>query len=420
MKITRPVRIVVITSPDQIDQEWINRLAHEPEIEHVERVGSLAAGIGIVQKTRPDIVLVDRDLEQTEATIKQIFIGSPSTVCLATATQSSMQVLRRLVSVGARDVIAKPIVHEDLMKSIRDTLSAEFERRTHTGEVGVKSTRGKLVVMVAPKGGVGTTTIGVNLAVALRQISGASVAIADFDLQFGDVGVHLNVYSKHTLADLLPLTNELDESVFARVMQEHAASGVHVLLGPDSPEIAGDVTAGHVASIIDAMRARYAYVICDTWSFIDEIAEELIRSADELIIVMTPEVPALKNARAFLEYTQRENSITGRTTLVLNRFPSVDGISLQDVQKHLRHPVIASVPSEGHFITQSVNRGVPVVIANPKSWVGQSLVNLAVYISGDSATTLMLMQDQAARNADKPSAQPQQKRGLLRMLRGQP
>jgi pilus assembly protein CpaE len=103
-------------------------------------------------------------------------------------------------------------------------------------------------------------------------------------------------------------------------------------------------------------------------------------------------------------------------TLVLNRFPSVDKISLQDVQQHLRHPVGANIPSEGRLVMHSVNRGVPIVISHPQSWVGQSMLKLAGHIAGDKTNPISLTPDKGTVKEPAPS-DSKVRRGLFRFAR---
>jgi pilus assembly protein CpaE len=421
--IARTLRIVVITSPEQLEQEWINRLAREPEVESIDRVGGLTAGVTLVQQNRPDLVIVDRELDQAEQAIRQIFTSVPTTVCIAIVPHADVVTLRRLVAAGARDIVARPVNHNDLMSGIRTVIATETDRRTRAlipdPHGGAPRVRGKLIVLTSPKGGVGTTTIATNLAVALRQISSGRVVLADFGLQFGDVGVQLNMWSRHTLQDLLAHVDDIDDAMLQPVLQSHS-SGIQVLLAPNTPEVAGEVTERQITAILEALLQRNMYVVCDTWSFLDEVTETLLNMADEVLVVTTPEVPALKNTKFFLEHVSQQALTRGRITLVLNRFPSVNGIALQDVQKHLRHPVGANIPSEGQFVTHSVNRGIPVVASHPQSWVAQSLLKLAAYISGDNVTTISLMKDSKPnRGKDSSGNNTRDRRNLLKLVRGE-
>jgi pilus assembly protein CpaE len=274
---------------------------------------------------------------------------------------------------------------------------------------------GKLVVVISPKGGSGTTTIATNVAVALQQKAGP-VALVDFGLQFGDAGVHLNIWSKYTIQDLLPRVDEIDDAMLAPVLQRHS-SGLHVLLSPSSPEAAGEITVEQIEMLLERLLERYRYVVVDTWSFLDDVACLLLRRADEVLVVTTPEVPALKNVKHFLEYSRQQALIEGRLTLVLNRFPSVDKIRLEDVQQHLRHAVGATIPSEGKLVTHSVNRGVPVVISHPQSWVGQSMLKLAGQIAGDKANPILMLPEKTSSDGEAAQNDAKVRRSLFRFVR---
>lgn len=422
MGIAQPAHIVVITTPERLDREWIARLANESDIARVDRAGVLAAGLELIQQTHPDLVLIDRDLEQAESAIRQIFTSMPATVCIAVVAQLDMSAMRRIVAAGARDALDRAAPHAELMNSIRAALATEADRRARAprsegGSAGSRG-RGKLVVVTSPKGGVGATMIATNLAVALRQMGGLRVMLADFGLQFGDVGVQLNLWSKHTLQDLLARVDEIDDAMLSHVVQQHS-SGIHALLAPGAPEAAGEVAAEQVDVILDRLLERYSYVIVDTWSFLEEVTMTLLRRADEVLVVTTPEVPALKNTKHFLEYVRQQALVEGRITLVLNRFPSVNGITLEDVQQHLGQAVGANIPSEGQLVTHTINRGVPVVVSHAQSWVAQSLLRLAAHVAGDKVSTISLApQSGRARGAaDKGDGSARQRRSLMQFVR---
>jgi pilus assembly protein CpaE len=409
------MRVAVVTMPDQIDQEWITRLAQDPQIGWMERIAILSTGLETVQQSRPDVVIVDRPPVEAEEFIRQVFTSLPTTVCIALTSLTDINVIRRLMMAGARDVLARPVRHTDLLQSLNTVLRIEHDRRSkqlvasdHQGRG-----RGKFVVVISPKGGAGTTVVSTNMAVALRQISSGRVALADFGLQFGHVGTHLNLFSRHTLQNLLAKSDEIDDTILAGVMQQHG-SGVHVLLAPGSPEVAGEINQEQIGAVLDSLLLRYSYVIADTWCVLDEVTMALLDRADDVLVVTTPEIPALKNVKFFLEYMNQHQLTRGRISIVLNRFPSVDGVSLEDVQQHLRHPVSANIPSAGQLVAYSVNRGVPVVLSHPQSWVSQSLRKLAAYVAGEQVTTITMGPD---KGKDRANGQP--RRGLIWGLRRQ-
>lgn len=410
------IRVVIIAPADGLEQPWIAALAADTGVDVVAKVGVLQRGVETVQELRPVAVVIDRAIGEIEETLHQIYAVAPQTLAVAVLPQQGMDEMRRMVTAGARDVVAKPLTGPEVVASLRRVVRAEDERRQRAQLPSLlaqptQAQAGQVVVVMGPKGGVGTTTVATNLAVALRQVTGESVALVDLSLQFGDVAVLLNVWSKHSVHDLAAHHEALDDTLLDRVLVTHG-SGVKVLQAPPEPDMAADVSGEQVAAIVNALRARFAYVVVDCWSFVDEITETLAANADRLLLVTTPEVPALKNTKHALAYfvghgVQREN-----ISLVLNRFPSVKGITLKDIQEHLRHPIQANLPSDGQAVTYAANKGVPVVQSYPKSWVAQSFLRLAAWIGGDKVKTISEAPFVEERQA--PAAQPAKRRFALR------
>jgi pilus assembly protein CpaE len=383
------LRVAVVTTLDQIEQEWLSQVAQDPQVSWLDRSAVLPAALEIVQRSRPDVVIVDRPANEAESFIRQVYTALPATACVAIVSQADTQVLRRLMLAGARDVVARPFKAADLVQSIVAAAQLEQERHTRNPSAAEPVTpgRGKFVAVVSPKGGAGATFVSANLAILLHQLTAGRVAVADFNMQFGHLGTHLNIFARHSLQHLIENYGEIDDAMLATVLQQHS-SGVHVLLAPTSPEVAGELTSDQTHVILDQLLARYSYLVADTWGVIDDVSLAILGRADEVIVVCTPEIPALKNVKFFLEYAREHELTRGRVSIVLNRFPSVDGVSLEDVQQHLRHEVSASIPSAGQLVTYSVNRGVPVALSHPQSWVGQSLQQLAAHVAGEDAAAI--------------------------------
>ncbi|HEU5086689.1 MAG TPA: AAA family ATPase, partial [Roseiflexaceae bacterium] len=283
----RSTRVLVITEPDQLDQEWIDRLAAEPDIDVLDRIGLLNIGLERIQQLKPDFAIIERSTDQVESAIRRLFLSMPTTLCIAIVASADIPTVRRLVGAGARDVVAQPVDYADLIAGLRATIAAEKERRkTSTGpleEAPVQARRGRLIAVTSPKGGVGTTTVATNLAVALHQLTSARVLLADMDLQFGDVGVLLNVRSKHTVRDLFPRIYDIDDNLLNAVLQQHN-TGIQVLLAPDTPDAVGNLDTPAFNALLESLLERFDYVVCDTWSFLDDLSVLLLENADEVLV----------------------------------------------------------------------------------------------------------------------------------------
>jgi pilus assembly protein CpaE len=239
-----------------------------------------------------------------------------------------------------------------------------------------ESDKGKIAVVFSPKGGVGRTTIVSNLAVALREMSQKKVALVDLNLQFGDVGVLLNVQSHKTIADLIPHIGSLDPDLLEEVMMP-TSSGVKILLAPPRPEMAELVTTEAVATILNKLRDTYDYVLVDTWPSFQDQMLSVLDLADRIFVILTLEIPAIKNVRIFLEVADALGYGKDKLTLVLNRADSTGGIKVSDVETSLRHPIPVSIVSDGRLVTQALNAGVPFVSVDKNSMVSKGIYSLA-------------------------------------------
>lgn len=386
------IRVVIIAAADELDQPWIAALHADTSVDVRALVGVVQHGIEAVQQAQPDVLLLDRPIAQAEQVLQAVATAAPQTMCIALLAQQDMAAVRRLAAAGARDLVIKPIVPRELMASMRQVLTLAHTRRHDAAATLLEQPRsasdGSVIVVFGSKGGVGTTTIATNLAVALRRVTSREVALADFSPQFGDVGVLLNLWSKHTLHDLAAQPGPIDDRLLDQALLLHS-SGVDVLLAPGEPGLRAELSATQVKAIVQALRARYAYVLIDGGALLDQTSTLLLRQADRVLLVTTPEVPALKNTRQTLEYLIGQSLLPERVALVLNRFPSVKGVTLHDVQQHVGHPVRANLPSDGLTVTYAVNMGVPVLECYPQSWIAQSLLKLAASLAGDPIETVM-------------------------------
>ena len=352
----------------------------------IEVVGVASDGrtaVSLAREIKPDIVLLDAVLAGISGLRTAELLGEqvPGVAIILMSGQADMAMVRRAMQAGARDFLPKPLRRDDLIASIRSVFDVEVRQRAgrpadNDEESEGKRTKGKIICVFSPKGGVGRTTIAVNLAIALHNLTGRKVALADCNLPFGDVGIALNLVAKKTIADLLPSMGELSPEVLNSVLVEHE-SGVRVLLAPTRPELAELFQPDHVKHILEALRAEHDYVVVDTWTSFHEVILAVFDLSSEIVLLTTLDMPAIKNIRMFLEVCEALKYPKNHILLVLNRADSTGGLRVEDIEESIQHKVAANILSAGPLVTSSINRGVPFMMSDPDSPISRDVGNVA-------------------------------------------
>ena len=237
-------------------------------------------------------------------------------------------------------------------------------------------TAGRIVSVFSAKGGVGCSTIAVNVAIALQQSAAAKVALVDTSLQFGDIGVLLNLYASRTIADLAALADELDDELINDILLSHS-SGVKTLLAPPRPEVADTVTPGLVTDVLERLRSMFDVILVDTGSILDDVVLNVLDISDRIIVVTTPEIPAIKNAKLFFEVTEALEYERDRIIFVLNKVDKRINIRAEDIEANLKYKIRGQLPLDDRTVTTAVNQGVPYVLGNKNSLLSQATMALS-------------------------------------------
>jgi pilus assembly protein CpaE len=308
--------------------------------------------------------------------------------------------MRRAMLAGARDFLTKPPMGDELISAIRRSSEmARIERsknaqgRGSASMVGLPTSvptlpgllQGKVITVYSPKGGVGTTTLAVNLAIAL-QSEDTRVVLVDANLQFGDVAIFVNEQGKNTIVEIAPRIEELDSEIIEEIMIKHQSSGIHVLAAPPKPEYAEKVSADQFGRVIHLLKQLYAYVVIDTSCTLTDITLNSIDHSDVVVVVTTQEIPTIKNVSLCLDLLHNLGVQKDRIVLTMNRFDKRIAITPERVGKNLKQDVAAIIPLDERIVINAVNRGIPFMIDNKTQLVARGVYALAESVRGRLAT----------------------------------
>ena len=391
------IRVLIVDDIPETRDHLTKLLGFESDIDVVGSAASGAEAIALATSLTPDVVLMDINMPDMDGIAATELLGRavPTASVVMMSVQGEADYLRRSMLAGAREFLVKPFSSDELTASIRQVHTREREKASRLAiatpseaaiPVGTNPSGepGLVVALFSPKGGVGRTTVAVNMAVAAATELGKKVVLVDGSFQFGDVGVLLNLNPKNkSIADLVPeleqAGNEV-ESIDTFVINHSA--GIRVLLAPPSPEMAELITPSGIKRVIEALRLTHDLVVVDCTAFFNDTTLAILDAADMILTMLSLEITSIKNMRLFLEVAE-QLGYENKVKLILNRADSALGIRVADVEHSIGRKVDETIVSDGRSVVYALNRGVPFFLSNREAQVSQDILRLAQSVFGD-------------------------------------
>jgi pilus assembly protein CpaE len=392
--VSETIRLVILDPLPEARQLVATMLGFDADIQIVGQAATVAEALPLLESQHPDLVLISDTVgfEDVPRIVWQLTSRSRTTGMIVISAQTGPEKLRRAMLAGARGFVERPVDARKLRVTVHEVFARVSEERRDreqrlvppTAPLVIRrtGTLGHVVAVFGAKGGVGKTTVSVNLAVTLRQMTGRSVALIDADLTLGDAALYFDLAPVHTILDVIDFFNsqapaETDPELIKSFMARYEPLGLRVLFGPARPEHAELVTAAHLKRLFAALPRLFDYIVVDCPLAYDERVLTMLDYADQILFLVTPEVGPLKNARHFLDLCETLGYPRERVQVVLNRADSQVSINANDVHRWLAYPVSFGIQSGGARVAEAANRGVPLVIQDPRNPTSQDVATIA-------------------------------------------
>ncbi|MGA3030871.1 MAG: response regulator [Candidatus Limnocylindrales bacterium] len=367
----------------------------------------LASGDGpealrIAHSDRPALVLVAAGLPGVDGftVVSQLRVEdgpSTHTPAILLLAENEAEARGKALRCGADDYLIKPFHPAELMARMRSLL-ARYRPDEQFNPPGTRSAHllpavpaapkkrepARVVLFYGAKGGVGTTTIAVNAAIALHKEFGRSVCLIDANLQFGDHRVFLDLgLDRPSVVDLATAPS-VDIDLIRHILVKHE-SGIELLLAPPSPEMAELVTHEHLPEIIGHMVNDFDYIVVDVDKRLDEVNLRIMDAADLVYVVMTADLPCLKNVRLVLETIGHLGYADDKVKLILNRSTAFTGINVKNAESALKRKIDFQIFNEYRSAIGALNSGAPFMYTKADSTLGKNLLEFVKGMERDFA-----------------------------------
>lgn len=331
----------------------------------------------IVDQTNPDVALVDIDDDEKNALalVEKLSRTYPSCGVIVVSSRSDGQLILRAMRSGAREFLHSPVQIDELVGAL-DRVSASSD--------GVpRSKSGSVISVAGASGGVGTTSIAINLACSLAQNPDRSVVLVDLDLSLGDADVFLEMIPDYTLLDVAQNITRLDLALLRKSLTKHE-SGVYVLPRPIQIEDGGAISVENFSKVLSLLRASFSHLVIDLSKSYNALDISALKASDHIVLLTQLDLPCLRNVVRLLASLEAYDGVQDKVKIVVNRSGlDKSQISASKAEETIDRDIFWRIPNNYSIVSDCRNNGKPLIRSAPKAAITLSINELGERLAGN-------------------------------------
>jgi pilus assembly protein CpaE len=365
---TQPLTFVVLSSGLDSFKEIRAALAADGRAQLLAGGNDAEQVHGEIVRLKPAaaIIALGSNPDASIQLIQKLTTECPQTAIISAAPKGSGELILQSLRAGAREFLNIPVAAEEL-KTVLDRIT-EFA----VGQVEAPKKKGKMVAVFSSKGGTGTSFIATNLAAA----SAVPTVLVDLNLQAGDLPLFLGLDPKYSIAEAVENRERLDDSLISSFVAPYSTT-LSLLAAPKQADSADGIEPEHIFQVLQRLRESFDYVVLDPQHTFDAITLAALDQSDEIVLVLTLDIPAIRSTQRALEIFDRLGYPRKKIRIVVNRWSKQIDLDLRQVEKFLGETVVGFVPSDYQTTVNSINLGTPLVKSDPNSKIAHELRSIA-------------------------------------------
>ncbi|MHB9095502.1 MAG: AAA family ATPase [Eubacteriales bacterium] len=362
----------------------------------VGQTNNLDIGFTLAERHQPVVILLNVDTlgDDGFSTAEVFALEFPASSLILMTSSNSRKILRYALQMGAKEVINLPIQNDHFFKTINRVIQQEHKRRDMIVGQKKKRPQFKTATFFSTKGGVGKTTLALNTAIAIRELTKKRVVLIDLNLHSGNAALFAGVPWRRSIKELVDEINNIDEEMIENYCAVHP-SGLKILPAPIISEYASFIQAEHVEKILNLMSQVFNYVIIDSpTSFHDTVIPALEHSQD-IILVSTLDLASIQCLKQCI-ILLKGLSMRSKISVVVNQMGYSGGLKVKDLENELGMNIKCVIPDCEKLAVDAVNLGNPILISANKSSAAQKIRELAVKLITEIEQSAMNRVEQGA------------------------
>ena len=336
----------------------------------------------VVTQTQPDIALIsiDADVEKALALVATITQQLPNCSVLVASESTEGNVILQAMRNGAKEFLSRPLKLEEFLSAL------DRVQQSIGGGAGDGQHRSsKVITIIGTGGGVGCTSLAVNLAAGLARNESISATVIDLDFALGDADVWLDIIPDYTIQDVAENITRLEYALLKRSLTKHAC-GAFLLPRPVQIDDAANITVDQFKRVIALLRATFTHLIIDVSKSFGPLDLVAMESADSVLLVTMLDLPCLRNVVRLLQHFEQFEGLLDKIKIVFNRIGlEEEQISIGKATETIGRDVFWQLPNDYNSMVESRNNGVPLLTQAPKAKLTKSVLQLAEAIDDASA-----------------------------------
>lgn len=337
----------------------------------------------VVAQTNPDIGLVslDSDPDKAIGLIQKLQAESPGCSIAVISKSNAGDLILRSMRAGVKEFLTRPLSIEDMVGALERISNQRF------GSADGRSRKSCVIAVAGAIGGVGATSVAVNVGCVLASQQGNTAVLVDLDLALGDADVFLDAIPDYTIVDVAENISRLDFALLKRSLTKHS-SGLYLLPRPVHLKDAAAITPDDLQRVIGLLKATFTHVIIDLSKSYSELDMVALKTSEHVLMVTQLDLPCLRNVVRLMASFEEIEGLKDKTKIVVNRVGLANGdISLKKAQETINREIFWQLPNDYRTMIEVRNNGVPLIEQAPKAAITQSVIEMSEALAGGAAGT---------------------------------
>ncbi|HIT54926.1 TPA: AAA family ATPase [Candidatus Galligastranaerophilus intestinigallinarum] len=367
----------VIIDSEETSRELIaSYLETVDDINIIQQFKDILSAQDYIIENRPPLVIVDIT-KKTNISLDIIsklttLVKNIKIIVLSYDTESDIVI--KALRAGAREFLVKPLIEKDFVASVQKMKDLILGNINDT-------TKCKVITTFSNKGGIGKTSIAVNLAMEIANITKEKVALVDLNMQMGDITTFLNLDPSFDTSYVINNLDRIDETFLLTTLEQYNKTSLYVLADPPDIEQAEIITSEDITTLINILRNVFSYIVIDTTSSFDAKTITALDNSDLILLISIINLPSIRNCQRCFDLFKKLGYSKDKIKLIINRYMDADDIKIEDVEEVLDHKVFFKITNNYYTIINSINKGIPICDAAPNSNICKSFKQLGAMLS---------------------------------------